>query len=327
MEAVNGQGMAERPRLRLVSAAELALREFPEPKWAVDGIIPEGLSILAGDPKIGKSWLALNVGIAVASGGVALGSIEVEQGDVLYLALEDTERRLADRLRKLCPDGSPPRLAISTTCPAFDRGGLAEIDGWLLAAERPRLVIVDTLAKVRPARKSNGDKYAEDYAAIAPAKAIADKYGIALVIVHHLRKMAAEDPLARISGTQGLSGSSDTILVLSRCRFRFDATLFCMGRDVEEQELGMQWHADTCQWTVMGDTETAGRTPEKQAIIDVLANAAGPLKPAEIASILGRKDGTIRQSLRRMAKAGEVRAIGNGRYSPLTVSLCNSVTQ
>ena len=81
------------------SAADLLALTLPEPKWAVAGLLPAGFSVLAGKPKLGKSWLGLDIALAVALGGVALGSIHVSQGDVLYLALEDTTRRLQTRIR------------------------------------------------------------------------------------------------------------------------------------------------------------------------------------------------------------------------------------
>ena len=122
------------PAVETFTAADLMRMQLPEPRWAVNGIIPEGLSLLAGKPKLGKSWLALNIALAVATGGTALGSIHVEQGDVLYLALEDTKKRLQGRLDKLLHRqnaAAPERLTFATLWPRQDKGGLAALTEWL----------------------------------------------------------------------------------------------------------------------------------------------------------------------------------------------------
>ncbi len=114
------------------TAADLMREELPSVRWAVPGILPEGLSLLAGKPKLGKSWLALGLAVAKASGGVALGKIPVDRGEVLYLALEDNRRRLQGRLRKVL-DGDPPPegLHIATEWARVDEGGAEDLDDWL----------------------------------------------------------------------------------------------------------------------------------------------------------------------------------------------------
>jgi hypothetical protein len=121
-------GKAARRRLGLMSAAELLDKDLPPICYIIPNLIPEGLTLVAGKGKIGKSWLLLGTCIAVATGGVALGSIEVEQGDVLYLALEDNERRLQSRLNQLLPCGTRPgRLFIERACPRVDDGLLDDL--------------------------------------------------------------------------------------------------------------------------------------------------------------------------------------------------------
>jgi hypothetical protein len=134
------------------TATMLLRKELPEIKFVVPGYVTEGLTILAGKGKIGKSWLALGIGIAVACGGYAFGSIKVEQGDVLYLALEDNERRLQKRLRQLLPNqSSPDHLHYDLACPPLDKGGVQAIREWIDRMAAPRLVIMVVFAKVRPA--------------------------------------------------------------------------------------------------------------------------------------------------------------------------------
>lgn len=123
-------------------------------RWVVPGMVPEGVALLAGKPKLGKSWLAMGLRVAVASGGVAFGNVRVEKGSALYLALEDKERRLQFRLKKILartevPDG----LHYSVECPRLDEGGVEAVEGWLRSRPDARLVVIDNLAKIRPRQR------------------------------------------------------------------------------------------------------------------------------------------------------------------------------
>src|SRR3954470_24089874 len=146
------------------SAADLMTATFADPRFAVEGLIPEGLTFMAGAPKLGKSWLALSLGIAVASGGAALGAVDVVEGDVLYLALEDSPRRLQGRLRMLLGDeAAPERLQIETAWPRVDEGGGEAIAAFLEERRDTRLVIVDVWARLRGRSVNRQDYYTSDY--------------------------------------------------------------------------------------------------------------------------------------------------------------------
>jgi len=206
------------------TALELMAAIFPEPRWAVDGILAEGANVIAGPPKVGKSWLALGVGVAVASGGKALGKIDAKPGDVLYLALEDTGRRLQSRLRKvLAGDPATDRLTFAVECERISAGGAGRITGWLDQHPDARLVIVDVLARVRDRAGQDLSMYEADYQAVRQLKDIADEYGVCVLIVHHTRKAAAEDFVDLVSGSNGIGGAADAILVLTRSRSEADA--------------------------------------------------------------------------------------------------------
>src|SRR5215216_6264751 len=126
---------------KTLTAAELLGLELPPIRWSVPGLVPEGVTLLAGKPKLGKSWMALGIGIAVSTGGVALGTRSVEQGDVLYMALEDNYRRLHKRLKKLFTGEVPERLHIATEWPRMDEGGSAALKRWLEAHPGARLIV------------------------------------------------------------------------------------------------------------------------------------------------------------------------------------------
>jgi RecA-family ATPase len=215
-------------------------------KYVVPCVIVEGLTLLAGKPKLGKSWLLLHMAIAVARGGFTLGDIHCAEGDVLYLALEDNLRRLQARMTKLLGlQQWPSRLQFLCEMPRLAEGGLAKIKEWIAGAEHPRLVIIDTLAMVRMPNRKDQSTYDADYAAVKELRKLANEAGIAIVLVHHLRKADADDAFDTVSGTLGLTGAPDTILVLKRDTAG-NIILHGRGRDLVEIEKAVTFNRDAC---------------------------------------------------------------------------------
>jgi hypothetical protein len=303
----------------IFSAEELMARVFPEPRWAVPGILTEGVSILAGKPKLGKSWLALNVAVAVACGGRALGVIEVDAGPVLYLALEDGQKRLQDRLRKtLAGDPIPKNLFLQTEWKCFDDGGLLLLKEWLQDHSDARLIVIDTLKRVRPHERANGRLYDGDYDSIGPLGDLARAHNCAVLVVHHTRKMDSDDPLDLVSGSLGLTGAADGVLVLKRVRGEADAVLHATGRDFEDKEIALRWDAELTVWRMLGDAAEYRLSNERREVIALLKKS-GPLGPKAVADSLGRKQGACKKLLWHMHRDGELHADG-GRYSlPVTM--------
>jgi RecA-family ATPase len=159
-------------------------------------LLAEGLFILAGRPKLGKSWLVLNFAVAIASGGYALGTIKVDAGDVLFCALEDGARRLQQRLRKSLGRGSvPENLYLATDWRAFDRGGLKDLESWLQAHPNARFVVFDTLERVRPSEDPRARLYHSDYESVKGLQDLAKRYRVCFLVVHHTRKADSRDHL------------------------------------------------------------------------------------------------------------------------------------
>jgi hypothetical protein len=313
------------PKVETFTAAQLLAMDLPEPRFAVQGVVPEGLTILAGKPKLGKSWLALNLALAVATGGVALGEIHVEQGDVLYLALEDNKRRLQDRLRKLLDrqDVAPPeRLTLAREWPRQNKGGLDAIGEWVDAHKEARLVIIDTWARFKPPRFGRSNEYEEDYRHGGEVKSLADRHGVAILTLHHCRKMAAADPLEEVSGTLGLTGVADGVLVLRRERGEADASLFVTGRDLEEQDLALHWDAQFALWSVAGHAEEFRVSKQRKEVLTLLAKAGKPLSPSEAAPLLGKKPNAVKKLLWTMAQTGQLTQ-DHGRYAVASGNLGN----
>ena len=304
-----------RPPPTVFTAAELMAQDIPPVRWILPRILPEGLTILAGKPKMGKSWLALDLSVAVATGGKVLG-IQVEQGDVLYLALEDTKRRLQDRLKLITSGTSAPLdgLSFEIDWLPFDQGGLDYLDQWLGDHPAVRLVVIDTFARVRRKQRPNASVYGEDYAATHEVKALADKHRVAILLVHHLRKGGAADPVEEVSGSTGLTGAADGVLVLRRERGQADAILCATGRDIDEKEIALSWDRASVRWRLLGDADDYRLSPEREQIRRALIEAGQPLSPKEVAEALSKDDNSVRQLIWKMEKEGQIKSTGSGQY-------------
>jgi hypothetical protein len=301
--------------LRGISAAALMAKQFAPINYVVPGLLAEGATLFGGKPKIGKSWMAYDFALAIASGRPVFGTIPITQGDVIYLALEDSERRLKSRLLKKGITNPPERLTLATEWPDLDNGCIAELEAWADAVERPSLVIVDVLKMVRGKTQSNEQLYESDYRAMTGLGRFARERGLSVMIVHHVRKMEAEDPLESLSGTNGLTGAADCVMVLQRDNGTGNCTLYVRGRDVEESEKAVRFERDNGTWGLLGEAQDVGRTDERQAILDVLRGSDRPLSPKEISDILGKSNDAVRQTLTRMAYADEIEKKGRGLYT------------
>jgi AAA domain len=290
---------------------ELLARQLPPIQWAIPDILPEGLTLLAGKPKLGKSWLALSVALAVAAGSVALGTYPVTQGEVLYLALEDNERRLQSRAKQLLVSMSsvPNTIAFELHWPRLDQGGLMYLEQYLRTHPHMRLVVVDTWARVSPkVQHRQRSQYEDEYAALTPLKYLADTYRVSILAIHHLRKMRGDDVLDEITGSIGLTGAVDGALILKRERGQQEATLFVTGRDIEhEQQLALRFDAQTAMWTLVENAEEVTRTKERQEILDLLSERLPEgMTPRQVAEALDKNYHTTRCLLRKLEAVGEI---------------------
>lgn len=261
----------QKAALKTVSASALFSMDLPPVQFVVDSILPVGTTVLSAAPKIGKSWLALDLGLCVASGRPFLG-YPTNRAEVLYLALEDSLNRLKERMGKiLCETPPPDGFYLTTEAPVLDEkgnGGLIDVlTEQLKATPKIKLVIIDTLQKVRgQVRSKTESAYTTDYKEVGALKKFADDHGIALLLVHHNRKMRdADDPLAMISGTMGISGAVDTAWVLLKQK-RADsaAELHITGRDTPMLDLSVRFNPDDYRWKNLGDTANLKETQERE---------------------------------------------------------------
>jgi hypothetical protein len=307
-------------------------QEFPPVSWTVPGIVPEGMSLLIGGPKVGKSWMSLDLALAVASGGVAFGCIEVgPPRSVLLLALEDSDRRIKERTRTLEPWARIPKLFtyLTRVKPGYAK---ATIQAWLRTLDPfglPPLVILDTYGKAMPAQDRVASQYAHDYAVAGGLKEACDEHpGMSLVVLHHDRKASADDFVDAVSGTNGIAGAADTILVIARPRNEPDGLLKVTGRDVTEAEYAVSFK--DCQWRLVGDslveavaaaeaihmTQNLG-DQSAQIVRHVNAHPEG-VRAADVAAALNIEDAKkVGTYLARLAESGRIRKADRGLYTPV----------
>lgn len=244
--------------LLTIDADTLMTTPLPAIRYVVEQLLPQGLHILAGAPKIGKSWLALCLCLRVAK-GEPLWEFPTAQGSVLYLCLEDSYARIQSRLFQITED-APAALHFANLSDSIGSGLEEQLRQFLSQHPDTKLVVIDTLQKVRRSTPDS-NPYANDYRDVAALKALADEYRITILLIHHLRKMNDDDPMNMISGTTGLSGATDSSFVLKPSRRGGDtAILYCMGRDIEYRELPLRFQKDTHTWEltepVANETET-----------------------------------------------------------------------
>ncbi|MCB0978947.1 MAG: AAA family ATPase [Acidimicrobiales bacterium] len=306
--------MADLPMTPKVwSGRELMSTSFPEPRYAVPGIIPEGLTLLCSTPKFGKSWLCLSLCLSIARGERALDKVPVDRGESLYLALEDTPRRLKSRLSKLL-DGKamPDGLHLVTEWSPELR--LEQVRQHLRDHPDTRLVVVDVLAKTRPIVVTSESTYSADYRAAGEWKTLADEFGVAVVVVHHTRKAGSEDFLDTVSGTNGLAGAADAIIVMRRSRGSADAEMHLTGRDVREATYAMRFDDETGAWKLLdGPASDYSTTDERRRILTALREH-GPATPKTIAERTGISHDTVKHLVRKMVDADQLDTDGSGTY-------------
>lgn len=242
-------------KLDVISAVDLQAKDIPPIQFIVEELLPQGLSMLVAPPKYGKSWMVLDLCLSVTVGQPFLGRRTNKCG-CLYLALEDSQRRLKGRMNKLLAGKQAPAgFYYATATHDMDNGLFAQLGDFIDEHPDTRLVVIDTLQKVRGSVRSKEGAYANDYREMGALKTFADQRGIALLLVHHLRKMRDDgDHFNMISGTNGLMGSADTTMVLTKEKRGEDkSTLSIVGRDVESMDTVLRLNKETCRWENLGE--------------------------------------------------------------------------
>lgn len=311
-----------------ISAGALLEKVFTEIKWVVKGLISQGITIISARPKTGKSFAMMEVAIAVATGGKVFGEIQVDKGKVLYLALEDSERRLQSRLRKLLDGNKSDDLDenlifidASTGWKRLDNGGLQDLEQFIDENPDLKLIVIDTLQKVKPIGRGGVNQYENDYAALSGVHKMAIDKSVGIVLVHHTRKSESlsGDVFDEVSGSLGLTGVADTNIIIKRPRNSEDAVLTMTSRDAGEQEWAMRFDPLTCKWTIIGEASEVGKASVRQQIMDIFRKVSTPIDAQELQGGLTEngvdlKPATIRWYLRALAEDKEIRNESRGKY-------------
>jgi len=300
--------------------SDLRDMRFDQLIFTVDDYLPEGFTILGGRPKIGKSWMVLELDYAVATEGSLFLGRKCQHGDVLGLFLEDGKRRMQRRLTAMYGISKPwpERFQYSTSWLRLDQGGMEEIKKWCDSVRDPRLISIDILNQIKQkSAHKNQDLYDRDYEALVALREFGEKHKLTIVGTMHQRKQGADDLLDTINSTLGSAGAADTVLVLAR-----DANgskyLYGRGRDIEEFKITVT-QDEHFRWENLGSQMLKTMSSERARIVEILRRKGTPMSPKEIILELGKtmdnvKPVNIRNLLSKMTKGEQVIQLGDGRY-------------
>jgi len=261
-------GNDEENRLKTVSMTDLYNQVYTSRPPIINGLLYPGTYILAGAPKLGKSFLMTQLAYHVSTGTDMWGFL-VQKGSVLYLALKDDYGRLQKRLYKMFGVETAKNLYFGIEAPSLGDGLIDLLEGFVEDHPDTRLIIVDTLQKVRG--NNDGHTYSSDYQDICQLKRFTDSRNLCLMIVHHTRKQQSEDRFDTISGTNGLLGAADGAFLLTKAkRTANDAVLDIAGRDQQDQRLHLVRNTKTLLWE-MGSAETELWEEEPDPLLEEVA--------------------------------------------------------
>ncbi len=308
---------------QIITWEELDQMEIPPVRWIIRDLLPEGLTVLAGAPKVGKSWLAQSLSLAVATGSEALGKFPATKGQVLHLALEDTKQRFQDRMRKLNKNGSKTGYRNASFCLQWDPlpNGLASLQKWILDQEIPRMIVIDTFQKIRSRNigRFEDNVYAKDYVEVGLLHQLATRNNIAILLVHHKRKALSDDPFNGVSGSSGITGAADAIWIFDKPnRERMVASLMISGRDISDRKYALAWDSDHNMpgWNYVSPADDLQHSDDAERLIQTMLEANRPLSVSDITHASGVPQRQVYRILDKLRNSGLIRkATGlNGKY-------------
>lgn len=280
----------KRDSSRIWTATELQNATFPEPRWIIPGLLPEGMTLFGGRAKLGKSWAALQIAHAVGTGGTVFGA-PVETRRVLYLALEDGPRRVRSRMV------AQRWGAVDAVCFAYEAEP-TELER-LVDESGCQLLIVDTLSRLFDLDQDDVQPVTK---ALGQLQRMAQDQHLSVLVTDHHSKRGGGDPISDLLGSTGKGAVADTIWGLYRTRGQRDATLKIVGRDVEDSELRLSWDDHACCWQ-RAQVEFCGK--HDAAVFEALT--AGPAGVSEIARRIGVNKGVLVEPLARLVNTGRLR--------------------
>ena len=299
---------------KIITGSELSMKEIAPTKWIIPSLLPEGLLILAAPPKTGKSFLALNLAISVASGSRFLKHYKMKQRNVLYISFEDSEARIQERLITITESQQidpPKNLFISTDLPKISNKNLNELEN-IIVERQAELVIIDPYAVGIKRNERSQNVYYDDYNSNSPLSNFAKKLNVCLLIIHHTNKENKGKGLTKVSGSYGFTAAADTVWILNEDgRYH---KLEIEGKDIEKRNLQLDFDGETYLWSLIGYDNTTYMTPEQKEIYNLLKAEGRSMKASEISSRLNKKDSTVGMLLRKMTGVS-IEKIKYGEYA------------
>jgi hypothetical protein len=317
------------PKLDVVRACDLLAEELAPIRMIVEPYIPAGLFLVAGDPKAGKTLLMQDLALSITRGEPAWGGLHVDQGSALYLANEGGQRSFRDRIVKMLEidtddeaysakdfEGFTGPLDITQSSEPLGERLEVQLEWWLVEAEDPRLIVIDTYSSVAPETRG-ANRHQEDYNGLAGLADLATRWPNTLfVVVHHTRKMDGDDIMHKISGSNGMAAATDGMAVLTRSTAARQCLLSIRPRNAEESELVVE-RGPNLRWTVLGDDERATLSEGRQRILSWLDENPNGGTPKVISEALDMESQNVRQYLTQMHEARQVEKPRRGLYQPV----------
>ena len=289
---------------------DLLAKQFPPDNWLIDSLITSGLAVLTGASKIGKSWAVLQLTAALDHGGWFLGKLKAKKCDVVYFALEDTPKRIQNRLKKQGIEYSFGGSRLETK-----RMTVSALRAFLTENPQYKVCIIDTFQKMMGIDDLND--YAKTVNGMSALKAIADDLDIAIIVVHHNRKSSEHDSdhMESALGSTGLNATADATLTMRRKRGSPEAALYASGRDIEDAAYTLVWDRDICSWSITGQGAlTPSLTEAQQQIVDLLESEDRVWTTGEIAEKLGKSKQTISEQATKLEGNGRIEKMAHGQW-------------
>ena len=298
--------------------------ELPPMKWAVAGILPEGFICLAGRPKAMKSWTALKLVYCVQNGLNFLDHQTV-QGDAIYFGLEDSKRRIKDRVSKMgFAKLKQPQIVLGGDVPYLSFGFEECLENWIKSKENPRLVVIDTLARIKPRQSKSGTAYDQDNLLMNGIQKLAVQNNLTVLFITHLSKSSQEYSFDKIQGSVGVQGMTDAMWMLDRGDgVNSKASLKGRGRDILDFEYALNWDGVSMSYLYEGNLDIINQNENRREItkaMEDLTKELDQVRPSDVAKFYGvpsnSKDGRrMARTMQRMADQFELdRGLKYGTY-------------
>ena len=302
-----------------IALDDLCQTTFPPTDWIIQGLLPAGLTLLAGKLRTGKSHLARQLAFSVATGQPALDKFPTERATVLYLGLDDIPRRMVEyshQQLQACPP--PHNFYWQNTWPPLADGGLDALETWLQQNPTTRLVVIDSFSHLNPPTHKSASS--SNAAILTALKRIADSYHLSILLTHQIRQSNPKDPLSALAGTPEFASIPDSILLLHPDYSHQTASIHFSGYDLEPRTLTLAFDTNDSRWTLSHNSFFGYTlTPPRIDILNALHAAGRPLSPSEIAAALNREPARISRLLYSMVRSGLVHAVETSRYIPLVL--------